>query len=171
MNEWQDTIIALEEEVARGSTIGLDIATGEPCDRQRPNSVCGQDTIIALEEEVARGGTVGLDIATGEPCDPATAGIYDNYLVKRQARCAYREVAFTTAFCTPSASEMALCARDKRTEGRHCIEGTLLPSSADSRCPGPGRRRQRYNLCLVMYAFWFVQATWDAMFGLSSKEA
>ena len=48
---------------------------------------CGQDTIIALEEEAARGGTaVGLDIATGEPCDPATAGIYDNYLVKRQAR-------------------------------------------------------------------------------------
>ena len=47
----------------------------------------GQDTIIALEEEAARGGTaVGLDIATGEPCDPATAGIYDNYLVKRQAR-------------------------------------------------------------------------------------
>jgi len=35
---------------------------------------------------VARGGTAGIDIATGDPCDPATAGIYDNYLVKRQAR-------------------------------------------------------------------------------------
>lgn len=27
---------------------------------------------------------VGLDVNTGEALDPAAAGIYDNYLVKRQ---------------------------------------------------------------------------------------
>ena len=27
---------------------------------------------------------VGIDVSTGEPLDPAAAGIYDNYLVKRQ---------------------------------------------------------------------------------------
>ena len=26
----------------------------------------------------------GLDCATGEPMDPAMAGIYDNYIVKKQ---------------------------------------------------------------------------------------
>lgn len=62
---------------------------------------------------MARGGTVGLDIATGEPCDPATAGIYDNYLVKRQARCAHRGC-FITAFRTPAATEVALRTRDMR---------------------------------------------------------
>ncbi|EIE19637.1 T-complex protein, zeta subunit [Coccomyxa subellipsoidea C-169] len=43
-----------------------------------------QDTIIALGEEAAKGNKVGLDVATGEPLDPVLAGIYDNFLVKRQ---------------------------------------------------------------------------------------
>ncbi|KXZ49961.1 hypothetical protein GPECTOR_18g119 [Gonium pectorale] len=43
-----------------------------------------QEAIIKLQEEHERGNVVGLDIATGEPMDPSTAGVYDNYLVKRQ---------------------------------------------------------------------------------------
>lgn len=27
---------------------------------------------------------VGLDVGTGEPADPSLAGVFDNYLVKRQ---------------------------------------------------------------------------------------
>ncbi|GLC36161.1 T-complex protein 1 subunit zeta [Pleodorina starrii] len=43
-----------------------------------------QEAIIKLQEEHERGNTVGFDVGTGEPMDPATAGVYDNYLVKRQ---------------------------------------------------------------------------------------
>lgn len=43
-----------------------------------------QDVLIKLQEEAERGSTVGLDIATGEPLDPVTAGVYDNFNVKRQ---------------------------------------------------------------------------------------
>ncbi|GAB4818503.1 hypothetical protein N2152v2_005549 [Parachlorella kessleri] len=43
-----------------------------------------QDTIIALQEEHERGSIVGVDVATGEGLDPAMAGIFDNYIVKKQ---------------------------------------------------------------------------------------
>lgn len=43
-----------------------------------------QETIIKLQEEHERGSKVGLDITTGEPLDPQMAGIFDNYLVKKQ---------------------------------------------------------------------------------------
>ncbi|KAK9806125.1 hypothetical protein WJX72_002333 [[Myrmecia] bisecta] len=43
-----------------------------------------QDTLIKLQEEQERGNTVGLDVATGDPIDPQLAGIYDNYIVKKQ---------------------------------------------------------------------------------------
>lgn len=43
-----------------------------------------QDVIIALREEHENGNVVGIDVSTGEPLDPAAAGIYDNFLVKRQ---------------------------------------------------------------------------------------
>ena len=43
-----------------------------------------QDAIIALQEEQSKGSIVGLDIETGEPMDPSLAGLYDNYIVKRQ---------------------------------------------------------------------------------------
>ncbi|KAA6416598.1 MAG: TCP-1 cpn60 chaperonin family [Trebouxia sp. A1-2] len=43
-----------------------------------------QETIIKLQEEYERGSKVGLDISTGEPLDPQMAGIFDNYLVKKQ---------------------------------------------------------------------------------------
>lgn len=43
-----------------------------------------QDAIIALQEEHERGNAVGLDLSTGDPMDPRAAGVYDNYLVKRQ---------------------------------------------------------------------------------------
>ena len=37
-----------------------------------------------MQEEHERGSKVGLDITTGEPLDPQMAGIFDNYLVKKQ---------------------------------------------------------------------------------------
>ncbi|EFJ43772.1 chaperonin complex component [Volvox carteri f. nagariensis] len=43
-----------------------------------------QEAIIKLQEEHERGNVVGFDVSTGEPMDPSTAGVYDNYLVKRQ---------------------------------------------------------------------------------------
>jgi T-complex protein 1 subunit zeta len=43
-----------------------------------------QDTLIALLEAAERNPQVGLDIDSGEPCLPASSGIWDNYLVKKQ---------------------------------------------------------------------------------------
>lgn len=43
-----------------------------------------QDVLIKLQDEHERGANVGLDISTGEAVDPQVAGIYDNYIVKRQ---------------------------------------------------------------------------------------
>jgi T-complex protein 1 subunit zeta len=43
-----------------------------------------QETVIKLQEAAEKGDHVGLDITTGEPVDPRMAGIYDNYLVKKQ---------------------------------------------------------------------------------------
>lgn len=44
-----------------------------------------QDSIVKLlEESTTLGEAVGLDVTTGEALKPADAGIYDNYVVKRQ---------------------------------------------------------------------------------------
>lgn len=44
-----------------------------------------QDTIVKLQEEARAGGEpIGLDINTGEALKPSDAGIYDNYIVKKQ---------------------------------------------------------------------------------------
>lgn len=44
-----------------------------------------QDTIVKLQEEsTTLGQAVGLDISSGEALDPKAAGIYDNYIVKKQ---------------------------------------------------------------------------------------
>ena len=44
-----------------------------------------QEAVIKLQEAHEAGAPrVGLDVATGEPLDPATAGIFDNYIVKKQ---------------------------------------------------------------------------------------
>ena len=43
-----------------------------------------QETIIKLQEEQAAGSLAGLDIESGEATDPSLAGVYDNYIVKRQ---------------------------------------------------------------------------------------
>jgi T-complex protein 1 subunit zeta len=37
-----------------------------------------------VQEEHKQGNVVGLDVSTGEALDPAVAGIFDNYLVKKQ---------------------------------------------------------------------------------------
>ena len=74
---------------------------------------------------MARGGTVGLDIATGEPCDPATAGIYDNYLVKRQARCAHI-IHVTAALLRTQCLRAGASVRETQgMEGWHCRGGNL----------------------------------------------
>lgn len=36
------------------------------------------------QEEHERGNIVGVDVSTGEALDPVAAGIYDNFIVKRQ---------------------------------------------------------------------------------------
>lgn len=46
--------------------------------------LCTQETIIKLQEEQAAGSLAGLDIESGEAMDPSLAGVYDNYIVKRQ---------------------------------------------------------------------------------------
>ncbi|KAJ8678940.1 hypothetical protein QAD02_014727 [Eretmocerus hayati] len=44
-----------------------------------------QDTIVKLQEEfTSLKQPVGLDVSSGEALDPVTAGIYDNYIVKKQ---------------------------------------------------------------------------------------
>jgi len=43
-----------------------------------------QECIIKLQEETDKGVVCGLDCVTGEPMDPTLAGIYDNYIVKKQ---------------------------------------------------------------------------------------
>lgn len=44
-----------------------------------------QDTIVKLQEEARSSSSpVGLDINSGEPLNPIDAGIYDNYIVKKQ---------------------------------------------------------------------------------------
>merc|ERR1711953_987185 len=44
-----------------------------------------QDAMLKLQESHESGSSkVGLDIYSGEPMDPVEAGIWDNYLVKRQ---------------------------------------------------------------------------------------
>ena len=51
------------------------------------DSVCTAQRLCLhcpLQEEFEQGNRVGLDISTGEPLDPQMAGIYDNYLVKKQ---------------------------------------------------------------------------------------
>lgn len=44
-----------------------------------------QDTIVKLQEEsTTLNQAVGLDISSGEAIDPKAAGIFDNYIVKKQ---------------------------------------------------------------------------------------
>lgn len=44
-----------------------------------------QDTIVKLQEEVRSSNSpIGLDVNSGEPVNPVDAGIYDNYVVKKQ---------------------------------------------------------------------------------------
>lgn len=43
-----------------------------------------QESNIKLTEEYEQGNVVGLDVFTGDALSPSMAGIYDNYLVKRQ---------------------------------------------------------------------------------------
>ena len=42
------------------------------------------DCAQCMQEEHKQGNVVGLDVSTGEALDPAMAGIFDNYLVKKQ---------------------------------------------------------------------------------------
>jgi hypothetical protein len=41
---------------------------------------------VHTQDEHDKGNVVGLDVTTGEPCQPEMAGVYDNYIVKKQVR-------------------------------------------------------------------------------------
>lgn len=43
-----------------------------------------QESLIQLQEEHERGNAAGLDVTTGEPFQPDMAGVFDNYIVKKQ---------------------------------------------------------------------------------------
>lgn len=44
-----------------------------------------QDSIVKLQEECRLSPhPVGIDLSSGEPLNPKEAGIYDNYIVKKQ---------------------------------------------------------------------------------------
>lgn len=43
-----------------------------------------QEALVKLQEEQENGSTVGIDLDSGEPTDPSVAGVWDNYIVKRQ---------------------------------------------------------------------------------------
>jgi len=43
-----------------------------------------QDSLVKLTEAARGGKPVGLDVDSGEPTLPASKGIYDNYIVKKQ---------------------------------------------------------------------------------------
>lgn len=43
-----------------------------------------QEALIKLQEEHERGNAAGLDVTTGEPFQPDMAGVFDNYIVKKQ---------------------------------------------------------------------------------------
>lgn len=43
-----------------------------------------QGVLIELQEQFAAGVIAGIDLASGEPMDPTVAGVWDNYVVKRQ---------------------------------------------------------------------------------------
>ena len=43
-----------------------------------------QAVLIQLQEHCEAGTAAGLDMASGEPMDPVAAGVWDNYIVKKQ---------------------------------------------------------------------------------------
>jgi T-complex protein 1 subunit zeta len=51
-----------------------------------------QDSIGKMMEEFAANGgrlAVGIDLQTGEPMSPTDAGIWDNYVVKKNMLCSW----------------------------------------------------------------------------------
>jgi T-complex protein 1 subunit zeta len=43
-----------------------------------------QGALIKLQEEFEEGNVVGIDLDSGEPMDPKVAGVWDNFIVKKQ---------------------------------------------------------------------------------------
>jgi T-complex protein 1 subunit zeta len=43
-----------------------------------------QEVLIRLQEEFEAGNIAGVDMNSGEPMDPVAAGVWDNYIVKKQ---------------------------------------------------------------------------------------
>lgn len=52
--------------------------------RIHKNGLALPSPLTVVQEEHKQGNVVGLDVSTGEALDPAMAGIFDNYLVKKQ---------------------------------------------------------------------------------------
>ncbi len=67
-----------DRQVSKAPTV-VNVEMTEPHRPHRRNvEGCGG------QEEHEAGNVVGLDVDTGEACDPVLAGVFDNYLVKKQ---------------------------------------------------------------------------------------
>lgn len=69
--------------------------------------------VAALQDEHAEGNMVGLDLATGEAMDPSQNGVYDSFLVLRNA----------IASSTGIASNLLLC--DEMLKARQMVRSAL----------------------------------------------
>lgn len=78
------TIKAVEGRAKLGVEAFAEALLGIPKILAENSGYDPQDVIITLQEECERGSVVGVDVATGEGLDPGMAGIFDNYIVKKQ---------------------------------------------------------------------------------------
>eukprot|EP01024_Parvocaulis_polyphysoides_P018897 TRINITY_DN18429_c0_g1_i4.p3 TRINITY_DN18429_c0_g1~~TRINITY_DN18429_c0_g1_i4.p3 ORF type:complete len:193 (-),score=37.02 TRINITY_DN18429_c0_g1_i4:313-891(-) len=74
----------LEGRAKLGVDIFAEALLGIPKTLAENSGFDAQESIISIQEESENGNVVGLDISTGEPFDPVMAGVYDNYVVKKQ---------------------------------------------------------------------------------------
>lgn len=89
--------------------------------------------MAALQDEHDEGNVVGLNLSTGEAMDPMQEGVYDSFLVLRNA----------IASSTGIASNLLLC--DEMLKARQMVRAfqatlhkTHTNSTVQGRQPGPG---------------------------------
>eukprot|EP01023_Acetabularia_acetabulum_P032782 TRINITY_DN3062_c0_g1_i1.p1 TRINITY_DN3062_c0_g1~~TRINITY_DN3062_c0_g1_i1.p1 ORF type:complete len:532 (-),score=99.96 TRINITY_DN3062_c0_g1_i1:264-1859(-) len=75
---------SLEGRAKLGVDVFAEALLGIPKTLAENSGFDAQESIISIQEESENGNVVGLDISTGEPFDPMMAGVYDNYIVKKQ---------------------------------------------------------------------------------------
>eukprot|EP01025_Chloroclados_australasicus_P024321 TRINITY_DN2441_c0_g1_i3.p1 TRINITY_DN2441_c0_g1~~TRINITY_DN2441_c0_g1_i3.p1 ORF type:complete len:532 (+),score=72.99 TRINITY_DN2441_c0_g1_i3:114-1709(+) len=75
---------SLEGRAKLGIEVFAEALLGIPKILAENSGFDAQESIISVQEEIENGNVVGFNISTGEPCDPVMAGVYDNYIVKKQ---------------------------------------------------------------------------------------